>query len=118
MLALLHPVAQLSLREFSVHPSTAIGIAAFGAAYIWRARQGPSAADLHPVSTAAVSPGAVPAAASPPTGGGAPIGPTMGQRLSFFTALALLFGTLNGPLHDLSDFYLFSAHMVHHLVLT
>lgn len=42
----------------------------------------------------------------------------MGQRLSFFTALALLFVTLNGPLHDLSDFYLFSAHMVQHLVLT
>jgi putative membrane protein len=25
---------------------------------------------------------------------------------------------LNGPLHDLSDWYLFSAHMVQHLVLT
>jgi putative membrane protein len=25
---------------------------------------------------------------------------------------------LNGPLHDLSDYYLFSAHMVQHLVLT
>jgi putative membrane protein len=31
---------------------------------------------------------------------------------------ALIFLTLNGPLHDLSDFYLFSAHMIQHLVLT
>jgi putative membrane protein len=29
-----------------------------------------------------------------------------------------MFFTLNGPLHDLSDEYLFSAHMVQHLVLT
>ena len=27
-------------------------------------------------------------------------------------------GALNGPLHDLSDYYLFSAHMVQHLLLT
>jgi putative membrane protein len=113
MLALLHPVAQLSLREFSVHPSTAIGIAAFGAAYIWRARQGPSAADLQPVSG-----GAAPSIAPHTPVAGISVGPTMGQRLSFFTALALLFVTLNGPLHDLSDFYLFSAHMVQHLILT
>jgi putative membrane protein len=32
--------------------------------------------------------------------------------------LAVLFFSLNGPLHDLSDDYLFSAHMVQHLVLT
>ena len=31
--------------------------------------------------------------------------------------LALL-AALNGPLHDLSDWYLFSAHMVQHLILT
>jgi len=29
-----------------------------------------------------------------------------------------MFFALNGPLHDLSDHYLFSAHMVQHLVLT
>ena len=29
-----------------------------------------------------------------------------------------MFFSLNGPLHDLSDDYLFSAHMVQHLVLT
>jgi len=33
-------------------------------------------------------------------------------------ALTVLGLALNGPLHNLSDFYLFSAHMVQHLVLT
>src|SRR5262249_9588191 len=36
----------------------------------------------------------------------------------FMTALAVLLLALNGPLHDLSDYYLFSAHMVQHLLLT
>jgi len=86
-LALLHPAAQYG-RGFTVHASTAIGIAALGALYLWRAAR--------------------------PQGDG----PTSGQRLAFFGALALLFFTLNGPIHDLSDAYLFSAHMVQHLVLT
>ena len=37
---------------------------------------------------------------------------------SFAGALAVLFVALNGPLHNLSDSYLFSAHMAQHLVLT
>ena len=37
---------------------------------------------------------------------------------SFVGALAVLGLALNGPLHNLSDFYLFSAHMAQHLVLT
>jgi putative membrane protein len=44
--------------------------------------------------------------------------PTPGQRLSFAFGLVALFAALNGPIHDLSDYYLFSAHMVQHLVLT
>jgi putative membrane protein len=44
--------------------------------------------------------------------------PTTGQRATFYSALALIFLSLNGWLHDLSDGYLFSAHMVQHLVLT
>jgi putative membrane protein len=90
LLSLLHPVADLSASRFSVHPSVAIGIAAFAALYVWRARQA-NGTDARLSSL---------------------------QRVSFFTALALLFVTLNGPLHDLSDFYLFSAHMVQHLILT
>jgi putative membrane protein len=69
-----------------------IGLAGLGALYHWRARQRPAA------STNA--------------------SPTSGQRATFYSALALIFLSLNGWLHDLSDGYLFSAHMVQHLVLT
>lgn len=37
---------------------------------------------------------------------------------AYGTSLLVLLVTLNGPLHELSDEYLFSAHMVQHLVLT
>jgi putative membrane protein len=37
---------------------------------------------------------------------------------SFAAALLVLFVALNGPLHNLSDRYLFSAHMAQHLLLT
>ena len=36
---------------------------------------------------------------------------------SFVAGVAALFLALNGPLHDLSDLYLFSAHMVQHMLL-
>jgi len=86
-LALLHPIANLNWWRWSVHPSTAIGIAALGALYIWASvilrRQ-----------------------------------PTTAQKVFFFSGLVVMFGSLNGPIHDLSDDYLFSAHMVQHLLLT
>ncbi len=95
MLALLHPVADLG-DGFSVHPSTAVGIAAAAALYEWRARLGAREAALL----------------------GAPGNELhAGHRAAFYGALLLLFAALNGPLHDLSDEYLFSAHMVQHLVL-
>jgi putative membrane protein len=37
--------------------------------------------------------------------------------VSFVGALVVLFGALTGPIHDLSDYYLFSAHMVQHMLL-
>ena len=37
---------------------------------------------------------------------------------SFVASLLVLLGSLNGPVHDLSDYYLFSVHMVQHLLLT
>jgi len=40
-----------------------------------------------------------------------------GEPVWFFAGLGVLLLALNGPLHDLSDGYLFSAHMVQHLVL-
>jgi putative membrane protein len=47
-------------------------------------------------------------------------GPRTGLHLPalFMASLAVLLVALNGPLHDLSDYYLFSAHMVQHLLLT
>jgi putative membrane protein len=40
------------------------------------------------------------------------------QIAGFVSALLVVFVCLNGPLHNLSDNYLFSAHMVQHLLLT
>lgn len=40
------------------------------------------------------------------------------QVAAFAAALVVMFVALNGPLHDLSDHSLFSAHMVQHLGLT
>jgi putative membrane protein len=91
-LALLHDSARIALNEFTVHPSTVIGVIGLGALYLWRARHAPAEV--------------------------AGRSPTTGQRASFFVALATIFLSLNGWLHDLSDSYLFSAHMVQHLVLT
>lgn len=88
---LLHPDAPLDLSRFSIHWSTVIGIGVVAAVYIRGAR---GAGNEYP-----------PGPSAPP----APL---------FFTGLALLFLSLNGPLHDLSDTYLFSAHMVQHLLLT
>jgi putative membrane protein len=45
-------------------------------------------------------------------------GDLSGRRLYFHAALLVMFFSLNGWLHDLSDWYLFSAHMVQHLLLT
>src|SRR5687767_12957103 len=87
LLALLHPIVNLNLWRWSIHPSTAIGIAALGALYLWAARR------LRKQ-------------------------PTLAQRSYFFAGLLVMFASLNGPIHDLSDVYLFSAHMVQHLLLT
>src|SRR3954469_9324977 len=89
---LLHPAARLAVTDFTVHPSTVIGIAGLGALYHWRAGTRPA--------------------------GSGDQSPSPAQRATFFGALALIFFSLNGWLHDLSDGYLFSAHMVQHLVLT
>ena len=43
--------------------------------------------------------------------------PTSGQWTAFIGGLVAMFLALNGPLHDLSDGYLFSAHMLQHMLL-
>jgi putative membrane protein len=87
VLALLHPIVDLSWWRWSIHPSTVIGIAALGTLYLWA---------THRLQRQ----------------------PSLGQKIYFFSGLLLMFVSLNGPIHDLSDDYLFSAHMVQHLLLT
>ncbi len=81
------------VADWSLHPSVLIGTAIFAGLYIygitaWRRRHLPDAR---------ISPWRI---------------------LSFATGCLLLLGVLNGPIHDLSDYYLFSAHMFQHLLLT
>src|SRR5437899_1747660 len=90
-LALLHTGARISSASFTVHPSTVIGILGLAAAYEWSRKRVMSG-----------------------TGGGPHSVPS---RLPFHLALVVMFLSLNGWLHDLSDSYLFSAHMVQHLLL-
>ncbi|HUP88532.1 MAG TPA: cytochrome c oxidase assembly protein [Longimicrobiales bacterium] len=44
--------------------------------------------------------------------------PETWRQASFVSGVVLILLCLNGPLHELADNYLFSAHMVQHLVLT
>ncbi len=45
--------------------------------------------------------------------------PAPAWRIACFAAgLLVMLVSLNGPIHDLSDYYLFSIHMVQHLLLT
>jgi putative membrane protein len=72
-------------------PSIVVGLVALGGAYLaatfWRRRM-EAAARLEPA-----------------------------KITSFMAALLVLFGALTGPIHDLSDHYLFSAHMIQHMLL-
>jgi putative membrane protein len=76
-------------RRWDLHPSVIIGLVLLGGLYVY---------------LGGLSGGA----------GGAPR-----RRIASFAGALLVLGlALNGPLHNLSDSYLFSAHMVQHLVLT
>ena len=104
---LLHPDAPFDLARFSIHWSTVIGIGTLGAAYYWRRSAGTA-----PGQRWNSAEGSSGSALSQPFSSAVP------APLIFYAALVLLFLSLNGPLHDLSDTYLFSAHMVQHLLLT
>src|SRR5688500_19130612 len=97
---LLHVGAQVGWTSWSIHPSTVIGLGALGALYLWAAARAGRA------RPAARGPG------HPATGETVPEAPTTGQRLRFLAGLVVIFLSLNGPIHDLSDYYLFSGHMV------
>ena len=113
LLALLHPAQQIGWTNWTVHPSTVVGLGALGALYLWRARvlereeraetRGDSAEALVALATRIAEPSRR--------------APSGLQRFAFFAGLFVMFASLNGPLHDLSDYYLFAAHMVQHLLL-
>lgn len=46
------------------------------------------------------------------------VGPSAIEWVRFMLSMAIVFFALQGPLHELSDVYLFSGHMVQHLLLT
>ena len=87
---LLHAAAPIGWSNFTVHPSTVVGLMLLSWLYAWRARTGARSGQ-------------------PPLGRAKPA--------LFATAVVTMFFALNGWLHDLSDYYLFSAHMVQHLLL-
>jgi putative membrane protein len=79
--------------SWSLHPSVLIGTGLLGALYVWGIGPLRRRRDLGPP---------VPAV----------------RRLAFAAGLLVLLASLNGPIHDLSEYYLFSVHMVQHLLLT
>ncbi|HEY4306243.1 MAG TPA: cytochrome c oxidase assembly protein [Gemmatimonadaceae bacterium] len=89
------------MSEFTVHWSTVIGIVGLAALFEYQRRRvtddGGRANDVATGIARHASP--VP------------------RPFVFHGALLIMFLALNGPLHDLSDSYLFSAHMIQHLVL-
>lgn len=91
-LLFLHPKVDLSQGGFTLHGSTVLGLLALWALYEWRAA-------VHARTDASQRPSVL-------------------QRAAFIAGLGAMFGTLNGPVHDISDYYLFTGHMVQHLVLT
>lgn len=78
---------------WSLHPTVIIGVVLLAALYFW---------------------GIGPARRRHGLGPPAPAW----RVLCFTLGLVVLLVSLNGPIHDLSDYYLFSVHMVQHLLLT
>lgn len=87
------PIPPFDAHHWELHVSTIVGLAVLAILYLGavaaRRRWAGVEAKLHP-----------------------------GRVLSFFAGLMVAFFALNGPIHDLSDYYLFSVHMVQHLMLT
>jgi putative membrane protein len=100
---MIHPLALLADERarplvpyewsWSLHPSVLIGTGLLGALYVW---------GIGPLRRRRQLGPPVPAV----------------RCASFAAALLVLLVSLNGPMHDLSDYYLFSVHMVQHLLLT
>ncbi len=84
---------RLTLLGFEIHISVLIGVVYLASIYLFA------------VGPAREKYGWWPEAVSP------------WRKASYLGAVAIIFFSLNGPLHTLSDEYLFSAHMVQHMLL-
>jgi putative membrane protein len=115
--ALLHPVGRLDWTSWSIHWSTVAGIAALGGLYWWRLRVARGAWRVARERSSDTRADVLfPSARERRQR--ARYAPRATRYALFLSGLLVLFASLNGPLHDLSDEYLFSAHMVQHLLLT
>ncbi len=79
--------------EWSIHPSVVIGVVLLGALYLYGIGPARKRHDLGPA-------------------------PEWWRPVCFFGGLLVSLLSLNGPMHDLSDYYLFWVHMAQHLLLT
>ena len=120
---LLHAGQTVSWTRWTIHWSTVIGLAGLWAVYAWRLRALRAGTGCRVRGSDAPSGGYESrglaegvAVSEPGTRNPEPV--SRPRQLAFLAALLSVFFSLNGPLHDLSDTFLFSAHMVQHLVLT
>src|SRR5687768_10483926 len=104
-LALLHG-GEFSWTRFDVHPSVLIGCLALALLYFRAIHRGSGEAGVSGSAEQGAGSREQGAQASP------------AQILCFTGGLLVMFVALNGPIHELSDYFLFSAHMVQHLLLT
>lgn len=79
---------------WELFPSVVLGCLAFSAAYEWMARVGRVRWNLSAQ------------------------GPSGRERFFFHLSIGVVFFSLQGPMHELSDVYLFAGHMVQHLLIT
>jgi len=78
---------------WSLHPSSLVGTALLGALYFW-----------------GIGPARRRFGLGPPA--------RRSEVLAFSAGIGVMLVSLNGPIHDLSDYYLFLIHMAQHLLLT
>ena len=86
-------VESFSWADWHVHPSVFMGLLLLGGAYLYGS--GPLRKRYNWASQM-----------------------DYGKAAIFFLSLAVIFLALQGPLHELSDHFLFSAHMVQHLLIS
>jgi len=88
-----NPTTQPFAPAWSLHPSVLIGVLLLAALYFWGIGPARRRYSLGPAAE-------------------------RWRPVCFVLGLAVMLLALNGPIHDLSDSYLFSIHMAQHLLLT